>query len=151
MRPIRPIIVTAVIVFAGATAAAGATHVPRFLSGDPLQLQAGTRLSPGPWKRLSHATSRKPRAAAFTRGFIETPRALAFTVTAPRPGTVRLFWSVYCEGVENDAIFNQQGTVTMRTPFSGYAPVMLDATKCFLTLRATPISPTKAMATVYGY
>jgi hypothetical protein len=117
----------------------------------PLQTQPGTRLTNEPWKELSHATSPRTHRAAFTRGFLETPTAFAFTVSASTRGAVRLFWSMYCEGFENDTYFNQQGTLTMRAPFGGYPPSMPNASKCVLTLRATPTSKFRAYVTTFGY
>lgn len=117
----------------------------------PLQTQPGTRLTNEPWKELSHAASRKPHRAAFARGFLETPTAFAFTVTASTTRAVRLFWSMYCEGFENDTYFNQQGSLTLRAPFTGYPPLMPNASKCVLTVRATPTSGFRVHVTTFAY
>jgi hypothetical protein len=117
----------------------------------PLQTQPGTRLTNEPWKELSHAASPRTHRAAFSRGFLETPTALAFTVTASTPTAVRVFWSMYCEGFENDTYFNQQGTLTIRAPFSGYPASLPDASKCVLTVRATPTSAFRVHVATFGY
>lgn len=129
-----------------------ATAAAALVAGTPpLETQPGTRLTNEPWQELSQATTRRAHRAAFSRGFLETPTALAFTVAASKPGAVRLFWSMYCEGFENDTYFNRQGTLTMRAPLVGYPPLMSDASKCVVTVSATPTSAFRVRVTTFGY
>jgi hypothetical protein len=58
---------------------------------------------------------------------------------------------MYCEGFENDTYFNQQGSLTMRAPFVGYPSLMPNASKCVLTLRATPTSAFRVHITTFAY
>jgi hypothetical protein len=76
---------------------------------------------------------------------------MAFTITAPGRQAVKVFWSVYCEGFENDSIFNQQGTLTMRAPFTAHPALMPNPSKCFLTVRAVPPTRIRVQATTFGY
>jgi hypothetical protein len=140
--------VLAAVALASGGSAAATTSLA---SGVPIRVTPGTELTAGPWRQLAHGTSPRAKAAAFARGFLWTPTALAFTVTARQRERVRLFWSVYCEGNANDEIFTPQGSFTIRASFSAYPPVMTDAAKCFLTVRATPTAGGKAHVAVFGY
>jgi hypothetical protein len=122
-----------------------------YAAGTPIKVTHGTRLTDAPWQALARAGSRRTKAAAFARGFLASPTALAFTVTATPPQRVKVFWSVYCEGQANDEIFTPQGSFKFRAPFSAYPPIAADATKCFLTVRATPTRAGKAHIVVLGY
>jgi hypothetical protein len=120
-------------------------------TGDPIRVTAGTQLSSGQWRRLARASSPRTKAAALARGFVAAPTALAFTVTATPAQRVRLFWSVYCEGYANDEIFAPQGSFKYRAAFTAYPPLLTNAAKCFVTVRATPTRAGKAHAVVFGY
>jgi hypothetical protein len=139
-----------VAVVAAAVAAVGGTAL-RASTGTPIRLAHGTQLTDAPWQRLARASSSHTRAAAFVRGFVATPTALAFTVTATPEQRVKVFWSVYCEGYANDEIFTPQGSFKALAPLSAYPPVLANAAKCFLTVRATPTRAGKARATAFGY
>jgi hypothetical protein len=119
-------------------------------AGTPIKVGHGTKLTDAPWRQLARATSRRTKAPAFARGLLPTPAALAFTVTSTPPQRTKVFWSVYCEGQANDEIFTPQGTFKFRTPFTAYPPILANATKCFLTVRATPTTGT-AHVVVFGY
>jgi hypothetical protein len=123
----------------------------RAATGDAIRVTSGTQLASGQWQRLARANSARTKAAAFARGFLATPTAFAFTVTATPAQRVKVFWSVYCEGYANDEIFTPQGTFKFRAPFTAYPPVLANAAKCFLTIRATPTRAGKVHAVVFGY
>ena len=134
----------AACLFVSVTAASAAT-------GDPIHVTRGTQLTDAPWQPLARASSPRSKAAAFVRGFLQAPTAFAFRVTAATSQRVAVFWSVYCEGLQNDVVFTPQGSFKFRAPFVAYPPLLANASKCFVTVRATPTLPGKARVTVYGY
>ena len=143
-RQMGLIAVAAAVVALGASAPSGA-------AGTPIKVVRGTKLSSGPWRVLARASNGLTKKPALARGFVPTPTALAFTVTATPPQRVKVFWSVYCEGQANDEIFTPQGSFKFEVPFNASPPILANATKCFLTVRATPTHAGKAHAVVFGY
>jgi len=142
---------TQLVALAAIVLAAFGASVLHAASGTPIKVVHGTQLTDEPWVVLAHARSPRTRVAAFVRGFRAAPTGLAFTVTATHAERINVFWSVYCEGQANDEISTPQGSFKLRTPFSAYPPVMPSATKCFLTVRATPTRTGKAIVVAYGY
>ena len=138
------------VVLAATLAALGASVLDAE-TGTPIKVARGTQLTAGQWRQLARASSRRTKGVALARGFLATPTALALTVTASPTQRVKVFWSVYCEGQANDEIFTPQGSFKFRAPFSAYPPALQDATKCFLTVRATPTRAGTARVTVFGY
>jgi hypothetical protein len=127
---------------------AASTHAS---TGTPIKATRGTQLTAAPWHELTRSSSRRSQAVAFARGFLATPAAFAFKVTATSMQRVKVFWSVYCEGYENDEIFTPQGSFKMMAPFTAYPPVLASAAKCFLTVKAAPTRPGKARTVLFGY
>jgi hypothetical protein len=120
-------------------------------NADPGPVFAGTVLRAGPWRPAGAAVSPSPGARLFLRQSVDAPAALAFTLTATPEQRVDLFWSVSCDGRDNDVYLNQQYQATVQTPAIGYPPVLAGAFVCFVTVKAQPTAGGRVEATILGY
>jgi len=120
-------------------------------TGTPIKVVRGSQLTTGSWQPLAAASSPRKKTAASVRGFRAAPAALAFTITATVPQRVKVFWSVSCDGQAYNEMFTLQGSFKFQVPFSAYPPILANATKCVVFVRATPTRAGKAHAVVFGY
>jgi hypothetical protein len=108
--------------------------------------------SPGPWQQLGPAAvSRAGRSLHVLRTALG-PQAVAIVVTSRSKRKIRIFWSNVCEGTDMDGMqAQQQGRASGVGRVVVYPPVAMGATRCYVTVTATPPAGATVTASEFFY